>query len=497
MISQAVHTNINTTGPYGKQAPAEKRSVADILVAIPGSVRIAIIAYFIIYQLFIPLKTVISHNSDLEAYAFTFLNIFYSFLILLPVLNGWKSVGLLHPLVWPTLFSIAKTFKDPLSFVAPFYEDASLYEVSSRITGLDKGQLIASNFQLIFLQIGAIVLTYAGYFFTKSNHYIKLKAKLPTASSQRRLIVWAFFCLVIAYGFFLSQGGVKAWINNWGLSGGRHEATEGFGPILSFIGSLYYIPALWILFRNQKAFKDILFWVFIVSFTLSCFVVTGSRYAVLQALTTYLMAWVLLNKNFPIGKVFLGGCGFIILFGMLGMLRTSGSFKGQAADWSVLNGDISSYLDYALEDAANRVDSRTDLSIIQKVPDKVDYLYGQSYLSIFAAYIPRAIWPDKPHTGAYYTGYLIFNVPWGVPPSEVGEAFWNFGLIGFFAFFFFKGMIYKYIVNTFVKYYAYPAVAVVYFMLLFNGGSFVSLALTDLLREMIFMLVGLKILKLI
>jgi oligosaccharide repeat unit polymerase len=368
--------------------------------------------------------------------------------------------------------------------------------VSSRYGYITKAELIESNYKLVFLQILSTLIIYGGYFITKST-YLKIKPRFASIVSKKRLVVWAFVCLFISYGFFLTQGGVMAWVNNWGLAGGRDEATAGFGPILSFIGGLYYIPALWLLFKNKKAFNDVLFWVFTVIFTLGCFVVTGSRYAVLQALTIYLMAWVLLNRNFPIGKVFLGGCGFVVLFGMLGMLRTSGGFTGGAADWSVLNGDVSSYVDYALADAANRVDAHTDLTIVQKVPDKVDYLYGQSYLSVISAYVPRAIWPDKPHTGAYYTGYYIFNVQWGVPPGEVGEAYWNFGYIGFILFFFMKGALYKIIVNTFTKYYMYPAVAVIYFVLLFDGGSFVSLALTDLLRELIFLIIGLKILKLL
>jgi oligosaccharide repeat unit polymerase len=272
---------------------------------------------------------------------------------------------------------------------------------------------------------------------------------------------------------------------------------EGKGPILSFIGGLYYIPSVWILVRNKEAFKDFLFWPFAILFTLCCFAATGSRYDILQALATFLMCYVLLNRNFPFIKVFFGAVGFFILFGMLGMLRASGTANKTGVDWNLLNGDVSSYFQYALAEGAKRANEEPDLVIMDKVPSQVDFLYGKSYLFLITTYIPRNVWEDKPHSGAYYTGLEIFDVPWGIPPGEEGEVYFNFGTIGFLIFFFFKGYIYKKIVNTFNAYYMYPAVAIIYFLFLFDGTNFVSLALADLLREILFLVIGLKLLKLV
>jgi hypothetical protein len=218
---------------------------------------------------------------------------------------------------------------------------------------------------------------------------------------------------------------------------------------------------------------------------------------VLQALTVYLMAWVMVNRNFPIVKVIMGGFLFLILFGMLGMLRSSGTYEGKEADWNVLDQDASTYLSYTFSEGAKRAQEKPDLAVMRRVPEEVDYLYGQTYLYLLSTYIPRAIWPDKPHSGAYYTGYYIFNVPWGIPVGEIGEVYWNFGAIGFLFFFIFKGFVYKVFVNTFIAYHQYVAVAVLYFTFLFGGGSFASLTLADFFREIIYLFVGLKFLRLI
>ena len=60
-------------------------------------------------------------------------------------------------------------------------------------------------------------------------------------------------------------------------------------------------------------------------------------------------------------------------------------------------------------------------------------MFGQSYLAILAAPIPRAIWSEKPMgVGrlASQTFMPEYKHKTGVPPSPVGEVYWNFGLAG-------------------------------------------------------------------
>src|SRR3569833_1063363 len=138
-----------------------------------------------------------------------------------------------------------------------------------------------------------------GYFLTKEKPVNIKWPKMPGKDIRTRLIVVGLLSMVIGYAFFLAQGGIKAWIDSWGEQGGRQVVMEGKGPILSFIGGLFFIPSVWILVMNKAAFKDPVFWPFAAIFTLCCFAATGSRYDILQALATFLMCYVLLNRNFP------------------------------------------------------------------------------------------------------------------------------------------------------------------------------------------------------
>lgn len=471
-------------------AAIPKKPKVNLLIDIPQVVRVIIIVYFLIYQFFFPLK-VIFNGQSLDASITSCINILTALLSILPIVLKWPGIGLLHPFVWPVLFGIGKSVKSPANFIKPFIDVPG--PISQQVV-LTPG--MGEDMKLAIFTLLAVLFTYAGYLLTKNTKF-NLRPKIHKSNIRTKLIWWSVICSAIAFGFFMSQGGIQAWINSWGILGGRTEAMENLGPILAFIGGLYYIPTIWIFCKNKEVLKDPVFWFFAVIFALCGFLANGSRYGILQALTTYLMAWVLINRNFPIVKVILGGVVFVMLFGMLGMLRSSATYHGSAADWSVLSQDASTYLDYAVTEGTRRSQEKPDLQVMRKVPREVDYLYGKSYLYLIATYVPRFLWPDKPHSGAYYTGRLIFNVKWGIPVEEIGEVYWNFGALGFLLFFMFKGFIYKVFVNTFTHYTQYGAAVILYFMFLFSGGSFDSLTLADLVRELLYVFIGLKFLQLL
>lgn len=73
--------------------------------------------------------------------------------------------------------------------------------------------------------------------------------------------------------------------------------------------------------------------------------------------------------------------------------------------------------------------------IINAVPAKMDYRYGEMLYGWMAAPIPRSVWPDKPmwaERGAFIN-QNVFGDKWGisgVPPGLLAELYWNFGLLG-------------------------------------------------------------------
>jgi len=153
-------------------------------------------------------------------------------------------------------------------------------------------------------------------------------------------------------------------------------------------------------------------------------------------------------KKIPFGRAVI-----LSLFGLI-MLGVLGEFRSQSRGAEGL-GDIQ--LELGLVGGAEQgVDSLVGYAgrssglyaILGLVPHQVDYLYGRSYLSIPAAPIPSRIWADKPMAGGRLTGWLIFGrdiAGGGVPPGNIGEAYWNFGIPGVILVMFLFGIVLRWV----------------------------------------------------
>lgn len=79
-------------------------------------------------------------------------------------------------------------------------------------------------------------------------------------------------------------------------------------------------------------------------------------------------------------------------------------------------------------------------NLINYVPKEHPYLYGSSLTSIYLAFIPRAIWKNKPQVSGrdyikkYTTMYISPRN--SIEVSPIGEGYLNFGAFGFIAVFF-------------------------------------------------------------
>lgn len=188
----------------------------------------------------------------------------------------------------------------------------------------------------------------------------------------------------------------------------------------------------------------------------------------------------------------------VLLFGMLGRLRTSATYNGTGADWSVLSfsdAGASQSLDYAAAENTKRKGESPPIACFAQVPDNVDFLYGKSFASILTAYIPRSIWHDKPHSGAYYCGQMLFGVWWSIPIGGVSEVYWNFGYLGIIVAYFFWGRLLGYLAVFYKKYNYAPGVATLYIIILLGTGQISSLLLAGLLQKLSLVVVTLKFMR--
>ncbi|HEX5043052.1 MAG TPA: O-antigen polymerase [Candidatus Polarisedimenticolaceae bacterium] len=94
-------------------------------------------------------------------------------------------------------------------------------------------------------------------------------------------------------------------------------------------------------------------------------------------------------------------------------------------------------------------------AVIRSVGRWEDYRHGSTLTNMFLAFIPRAIWPDKPkmyagHEFGHTFGLLNpMDVETSVACTMVGELYWNFGVPGVLGWGFLVGGLFRWVYRRF------------------------------------------------
>ena len=89
-------------------------------------------------------------------------------------------------------------------------------------------------------------------------------------------------------------------------------------------------------------------------------------------------------------------------------------------------------------------DIRSLGAVCSAVPDKVDFIRGESYVGILFAFVPHIVWPDKPDfeiRQALMRQIIPLQTIASSPLTMVGESFVNFSYAGIFGVFFIVGIL--------------------------------------------------------
>jgi len=374
------------------------------------------------------------------------MGILINFLIFAPLLFRWKNIGFLHPLIFPILIGIAKSIFSTggKSLLTPFF----LQESSDPTLAFSLNSYEILEVQLFekMLTIVGLLFFYFGYFSFRKK--FSLKFNLPhikwiNINPEILLPFFSIILLSVIYFFLESQGGISNYISSWGLS--RRDATQKIGAIVGPLKYIYLVPLTWYLLKGEKIFTNPIFLsIFFISI-FSGFIVSGGRSTILNASLPFIIVFIFNNKKIPWIFLTLFGIGFFLLFGLLGKLRSS--VYDKEVDWEVLTeANLQEAVNSTIDEAAvwNKLGANT--AVFHSVPSRVDYLYGKAYLSVFLYWLPRSIYPDKPHGTGYYVGRDIYrHIEGGIPPGEIADIFFNFGIIGVIIILFLKGMFIRWI----------------------------------------------------
>lgn len=410
-------------------------------VSISQSARIFIVTYFVFWRLLPSFATLDAQNVT-YAGAIVILTLCTEFLILLPFLMGrfaGTPIGWLHPLILPTMVSIAfGLIRNPAGLLTPISVWSQATPVTDHILlgGWSDAAVLAAQLKVNFINLLAIIATYIGFAMVQSGRIKRTRRHIRI--NGFKLAIFFVLCLFVVMFFLQQQGGIISHMST--LAGGRFRMRELSGHFLVINGFLPYAILLWYAYQPKALRNPIVLTGFAVAIALQ-FIVTGSRSGLFSPVALLLSVWMFHNHRVPATRALLLGLVAILLLGVLGEVRQSGRSGGvnfsALTEFSVAAAWVTSQ-----EELVERR-TGTDLAVAALVPEQRSFLYGTTYVAALAFWVPRAFWRDKPRGAGAHASALLFGgretmdgySGGGFPVNGAAEAYWNFGHLGVLAIF--------------------------------------------------------------
>ncbi len=183
-----------------------------------------------------------------------------------------------------------------------------------------------------------------------------------------------------------------------------------------------------------------------------------------SALIPVLVFIGLLNRffSYKIRSFFVLGFVMFMLIGALNYIRSS-----PETDFY-----DSSYVDKSL--SVFYIYEYNYIPIVSRVHDgRLDYQYGEEYLTSLMSFVPRFIWPEKSLSFDYFLKEEFGRTfeGGGLPPTIVGSLYINFGLAGVLSGMFLIGWLYSAAYAYYKKCHVTQAPFVLYFMFIVLNPS--------------------------
>src|SRR5690554_2429632 len=388
--------------------------------------------------------------------------ILYLALMSFILFNGRKSErAFLNPLVFFIIWWIL--VRDFLPKINIFLNGLERHAALPGATIIEIDQIVAISTLYSVLSLAMIA---TGFYF------IRFKApRLPSLMTPDRLYIGLFILFLISSTSFLqllaAAGSIDSLLMQRGLVvNERIQAKIGahWHVAITFLEVGCYIAVA----CQPSIFKKTVFWIFFFFALIFGFSSTGSRSGViLQAIIT-LVIYSAASRKVTYKMIFIGGLLSVLALGGLGQIRSQ--LHGiNHIDEVVIDGSVIKAFSEGISTLSKYSGEVYGLyGIVGKVPGEVPYLYGESYLSILFLPFPSSIVGDKPLSGGRLTSRDIFNNPLsGVPPTYIGEAFWNFGVIGVILVSLIWGTIIRFVFDAYTKSHSSLVYIVPYVLFLF------------------------------
>lgn len=184
-----------------------------------------------------------------------------------------------------------------------------------------------------------------------------------------------------------------------------------------------------LIWLQKRSFYAMGAFIFVATFGMAFFLSSGFRFRIVWMTVALVAANYLWRKKRP-NPLLLGGGGllFVAAMGLIGMTRNY--WQGLSLE-RAQGAKFTDYIDKGFNEAGIFVSL---CSVLDVVPDKLDYTYWDPIWITVTFPVPRALWPDKPHSETMTVLGRSFGANGGEEAGQAipffGEWYIAFGWIG-------------------------------------------------------------------
>jgi len=361
-------------------------------------------------------------------------------LLLIPALSE-KKFDPLHPFVLMSVsFAIGGVGK-------------SMYLLSKR-----SGSLMPSGATLWGLKAAAFVVLIGSTFmvlgyYMASRNYRTVRISWPKLKKPNLTVLTIICSIYVTIGVYClstlySTNDIVELVLS--LDSQKRDIKSGYllwGVDLLFVGALIQVYS-YLNGRSLRKYNIVLIATSLLIY-LSYGFVASKRGLILGVFVAFGVLYHYSYRRLGIKSMSLGLVSFFALFSFMGRLR-SPRYLGEN---SIVHISREYFMDQFIR-GNYLFDMPTVARVIQDVPKKLGYQYGETLITWVFMPIPRSIWQNKPANLGQIIGAEIYNqgvgvTGAGVPPPFWSELYLNFNvvgvLVGSFLFGFVVGSVYKHI----------------------------------------------------
>ncbi len=262
---------------------------------------------------------------------------------------------------------------------------------------------------------------------------------------KNKVLIYTLGAWIVCFGctmlYFISSGKGIQYVLSLGFLGDvadqniTESASVGFLSMFSY--SLITLCLVYNQFSENKLISGVLFYI-----TLIIQLLRGFRFIVLILVLAFFINYYLQRKKRPSLKIVIVLLAIIIFaIGIMGFYRAaSRTGTMNTLNWNEFNSQ-------AIVDAIfdNFRIYKTYYAVIKSVPDIIPHMFGkQMFIYTIIMFIPRFIWsgkPNNPGMDAIKVGISDYAAKAGQAYPNIGEFYYEFGIIGVIIFMAFFGWL--------------------------------------------------------